>query len=53
MTTSVAKEVGNAISAGDSRVHSDRGSRENECSDVTPSTEGGGYSKKPLYNRGR
>ena len=53
MTTSVAEEAGNATSVGDNRVHSDKENRENECGNVTPSTEGGGCSKKPLCNGGR
>jgi len=53
MTTSVAEKAGNATSVDNNRVHSDRGSRENECSDVTPSTEREGCLKKPLQNGSR
>jgi len=40
MTTSVAEKTGNTFSAGNNRACSDRESRENGCSDGTPSTEG-------------
>jgi len=33
MTTSVTEEARNAISVGNNRTHSDRGSRKNKCSD--------------------
>jgi len=53
MTTSVAEKTGNTSSADNNRAHSDGGSRENKCDDIMPSTEGGGCSKKPLYNESK
>ena len=53
MTTGVVEETGNATAAGDSRACSNRENREDKCGDIIPSIEGGGCSKKSLYNRGR
>ena len=49
----MAEEAGNAISVDDNRAHSNRGSRENKCGDVMPSTERRDCSKKPLHNGSR
>ena len=49
-TTSVAEEVRNAASVGDNRTHSDRESREDECSDGKALVARGRVSsKKPIY----
>jgi len=46
----VAEKAANATTADNSRVHSNGESRKDKCGDITPSIEGGGYSKKPLCN---
>ena len=53
MTTSIVEKVGNATSVSNNRACSNGGSRENECGDVTLSTEGGDCLKKPLCNGGK
>ena len=49
MTTSLAKEAGNASIVGNNSACSNGGSGENRCSDGTPSTESRVCPKKPLY----
>ena len=53
ITLSVREKAGNAISVGNNRACSNGGGGENECGNVTFSTERGGYSKKPLCNGDR
>jgi len=49
----MAEKAGNATSTGNNRTHSNKGSRENERGNNTPSTKGRGCSEKPLCNGGR
>jgi len=48
MASSLAKEVGDASIAGSYRACSDRRSRENECSNGEPSTEGRVSLEEPI-----
>jgi len=49
MASSLAKEAGSTSTAGSNRTGSDRGSRENKCSDGMPSTEDRVCSMQLIY----
>jgi len=53
MTLSVAEEARNALSAGDNRACSNRRSRENECSNDIPITEGKIGTMQPICHGDR
>ena len=52
MTISVAKEA-NAFSAGNNRVYSNEGSREDKCSDNTTAAEDRVGAMQPICHGGR
>jgi len=48
MASGLAKEAGDALTAGSHRTCSDGRSREDKYSDGNPSTEGRVFSKEPI-----